>query len=371
MRLEAVVLREVVLPLLAPFEGAAVQAARKRFVLVEARAGGQAGWGECVALETPFYTSETVETAWHILHDFLAPAVLQGEVNPPNLPDAFQRVKGHPMAKAALETALLDLEARVRGQALAEVWGANREAVPAGVSLGLAPSLDELFRQVDRFLEQGYRRVKVKVVPGRDLVVLEALRNRYGPIPLMVDANGAYTWEDLPRLQAMDAFDLLMIEEPLGEADLEAYARLQATLRTPICLDESLPHPRAVRRAAALGACRVVNLKPGRVGGPAAALEIEALCREAGLDLWIGGMLESGVGRALNLILAALPGVTLPGDTSASDRYFARDLVRPPARLRPDGTIPVPKGPGLGVEVDREYLATVTVREAWLRPPTR
>ena len=234
MRLEAVVLREVVLPLLAPFEGAAVQVARKRFVLVEARAGGQAGWGECVALETPFYTSETVETAWHILHDFLAPAVLQGEVNPPNLPDAFQRVKGHPMAKAALETALWDLEARVRGQALAEVWGANREAVPAGVSLGLAPSLDELFRQVDRFLEQGYRRVKVKVVPGRDLVVLEALRNRYGPIPLMVDANGAYTWEDLPRLQAMDAFDLLMIEEPLGEADLEAYARLQATLRTPI-----------------------------------------------------------------------------------------------------------------------------------------
>lgn len=368
MRLEAVVLREVTLPLRKPFAGPAVWAHRKQFVLVEARAGGLSGWGECVALETPFYTEETVETAWHILHDFLAPAVLQGEVHPRALPEAFRKVKGHPMAKAALESAIWDLEARVHGQSLAKVWGACRERVPAGVSVGLHPDLDQLFREVDGFLEQGYRRVKVKVEPGRDVALVKAIRERYGDIPLMVDANGAYTLADLPLLKELDAFGLMMIEEPLAGGDLEACARLQAELSTPICLDESLPDARAVRRAARLGACRVVNLKPGRVGGPAQALEVEAACRQAGLDLWIGGMLESGAGRALNLILAALPGVTLPGDTSASDRYFARDLVTEPARLLPDGTVPVPRGPGLGVEVDREYLAAVTVREAWLRP---
>lgn len=371
MRLDAVVLREVLLPLRRPFEGSAVRAARKRFVLVEARAGGCSGWGECVALETPYYTEETVATAWHILHDFLAPAVLQEAVHPRALPEAFRRVKGHPMAKAALEAALWDLEARMQREPLAKGWGACREAVPAGVSVGFAPHLDGLFREVERFLEQGYLRVKVKVEPGRDVAVVEALRNRYGAIPLMVDANGAYTLADLPRLKELDAFGLMMIEEPLAGGDLEAYAALQAELATPICLDESLPDARSVRRAARLGACRVVNLKPGRVGGPAEALAIEAICRQEGLDLWVGGMLESGVGRALNLILAALPGVTLPGDTSASDRYFARDLVTEPARLLPDGTVPVPRAPGVGVEVDREYLAAVTVREAWLRPPGR
>ncbi|HEY8530959.1 MAG TPA: o-succinylbenzoate synthase, partial [Limnochorda sp.] len=233
---------------------------------------------------------------------------------------------------------------------------------------GLHPDLDQLFREVDGFLEQGYRRVKVKVEPGRDVALVKAIRERYGEIPLMVDANGAYTLADLPLLKELDTFGLMMIEEPLAGGDLEAYAALQAELATPICLDESLPDARTVRRAARLGAGRVVNLKPGRVGGPAEALEIEAACREAGLGLWIGGMLESGVGRALNLILAALPGVTLPGDTSASDRYYASDLVTEPARLLPDGTVPVPRGPGIGVDVDREYLAAVTAREAWLRP---
>jgi len=362
VRLEAVVLREVTLPLRKPFESGVMRAGRRRFILVETRAGGVSGWGECVALETPYYTDETVETAWHILHDFLAPAVLRGEARPTALPDAFRRVKGDPMAKAALEAALWDLEARLQGRPLAEVWGACREAVPVGVSVGFHPDLDGLFREVEGFLAQGYRRVKVKIEPGRDVAVVRALRERFGSIPLMVDANGAYGPEDLAVLQELDQYDLMMIEEPLRGGDLYDHAALQGRLKTPLCLDESLRTAADVQRAAELGACRVVNLKPGRLGGPGEALEVEAICRRAGLDLWIGGMLESGVGRALNLILAALPGVTLPGDTSASDRYYARDQVTDPARLEPDGTVLVPQGPGLGIDVDREYLEGITRR---------
>ncbi|BAS26903.1 o-succinylbenzoate synthase [Limnochorda pilosa] len=372
MYCDAICLREVTLPLLRPFESSASRTVRRRFVLVEAMAGGLSGWGECVAQEAPYYTEETVETAWHILRDFLAPAVLNAaEVDPRSLPARFRLVKGHPMAKTALETALWDLTARAEGESLAGRWGAGRPTVPSGVSVGMAPGLDALFREIDGYLEQGYRRVKVKVGPGRDVAVVRALRERYGAIPLMVDANGAYGSEDLPVLLEMDGYDLMMIEEPLRGGDLLAYPSLQERLKTPICLDESLRGAADVRRAAELGACRVVNLKPGRVGGPSEALEVEGVCRERGLDLWVGGMLESGVGRALNLILAALPGVTLPGDTSASDRYYARDLVTEPARLQPDGTVPVPQGPGLGIEVDREYLDRVSGRVEWIRPTGR
>lgn len=363
MRCDAIHLREVALPLVRPFESSAGRTLVRRLVLVEAVAEGVSGWGECVALEAPYYTEETVETAWHVLRDFLVPAVLRsGGLEPGRVRDLLGTVKGHPMAKAALETALWDLDARARGHSLAAMWGAARVRVPSGVSVGMAPTLDALAREVEGYLARGYRRVKVKIEPGRDVAVVRALRERFGSIPLMVDANGAYGPEDLAVLQELDQYDLMMIEEPLRGGDLYDHAALQGRLKTPLCLDESLRTAADVQRAAELGACRVVNLKPGRLGGPGEALEVEAICRRAGLDLWIGGMLESGVGRALNLILAALPGVTLPGDTSASDRYYARDLVTDPARLEPDGTVLVPQGPGLGIDVDREYLEGITRR---------
>ena len=279
--------------------------------------------------------------------------------------EAFDRlalVRGHNMAKTGLEEALWDVEARQKGIPVAQLLGSTNPRIESGVSVGIQDTPDELLELVKGYLAQGYRRIKVKIKPGWDVEVVRALRQRWPEAPLMVDANSAYTLEDADHLAALDDFDLMMIEQPLAYDDIYQHSLLQRQLRTPVCLDESIHTPAHALAALELGSCRIINIKPGRVGGLAQARRIHDLCRERGVPVWCGGLLEVGVGRAHNVAIASLPGFTLPGDVSASDRYFERDVVEPPFCLNPDGTIDVPQGPGIGVEVDRAFLDEITVR---------
>ena len=279
--------------------------------------------------------------------------------------EAFDRlalVRGHNMAKTGLEEALWDVEARQKGIPVAQLLGSTNPRIESGVSVGIQDTPDELLELVKGYLAQGYRRIKVKIKPGWDVEVVRALRQRWPEAPLMVDANSAYTLEDADHLAALDDFDLMMIEQPLAYDDIYQHSLLQRQLRTPVCLDESIHTPAHALAALELGSCRIINIKPGRVGGLAQARRIHDLCRERGVPVWCGGLLEVGVGRAHNVAIASLPGFTLPGDVSASDRYFERDVIEPPFCLNPDGTIDVPQGPGIGVEVDRAFLDEVTVR---------
>ena len=279
--------------------------------------------------------------------------------------EAFDRlalVRGHNMAKTGLEEALWDVEARQKGIPVAQLLGSTNPRIESGVSVGIQDTPDELLELVKGYLAQGYRRIKVKIKPGWDVEVVRALRQRWPEAPLMVDANSAYTLEDADHLAALDDFDLMMIEQPLAYDDIYQHSLLQRQLRTPLCLDESIHTPAHALAALELGSCRIINIKPGRVGGLAQARRIHDMCRERGVPVWCGGLLEVGVGRAHNVAIASLPGFTLPGDVSASDRYFERDVIEPPFCLNPDGTIDVPQGPGIGVEVDRAFLDEITVR---------
>lgn len=358
-------LLEVRLPLAAPFRASTGDRDERRILLLRMEAHGRVGWSECVALEDPGYTAETTDTAWHVLTRYLLPEVPGLDVDPPGrILEPLSWIRGHPMAKAAVEMAAWDLSARIRGISLAQRLGGRGGEIPVGVSVGFQETTEDLVRTVEAHLERGYQRVKVKIGPGRDVGLLGALRHRFGSeVSLLADANGAYGPGDDSRLQELDAFELTMLEQPFPAADLLAHARLQETLRTPVCLDESLGSLSDVETALALGACRVVNLKPGRVGGLAEARRIHDLCRDRGVPLWCGGMLESGVGRAHNLALASLPGFTLPGDLSESARYWRRDLVDPPFVLE-RGCLRVPEGPGMGVEPDEDWIRERTVRSA-------
>lgn len=363
MKVGTVELREVRLPLREPFRARSGVRTLRRILLVRLEGDGEVGWGECVALEDPGYTSETVESAWHILTGYLLPDA-PGRVleSPGQILAASEWIRGHPMAKAALEMAAWDLFARACGTSLAEYLGGTPGRVPVGVSLGFQEDEDHLLRKVEGCLSRGYRRIKVKIRPSRDLEPLRAIRDRFGPdLALMADANGAYGADDLPRLRELDAFDLLMIEQPLPPEDFLGHARLQAEMKTPLCLDESLASPADVELALELHACRIVNLKPGRVGGLGPAVAIHDLCRARKVPLWCGGMLESGIGRAHSLALATLPGFTLPGDLSESGRYWERDLVQPPFVLE-NGGLRVPDGPGIGVAPDEPWIEELTVR---------
>jgi len=345
-------LHVVELPLVHPFRTSFGEERVRRALLVALEAEGVTGWGECVAGSGPWYSYETVDTAWSIIRDVFVP-LIRGKAfsHPRELPRALARVRGHPMAKAALETALWDLHGRLQEKPLWELLGGVRDEVPAGVSIGIQPDLPSLLDRITGFLEQGYRRVKLKVKPGWDTDVLQAVRERFPDIPLSVDANCAYAWEDVEHLRDFDRFELMMIEQPLRHEDLVGHARLSRELSTPICLDESISSPHRAWEALELSACRIINVKQGRVGGPTAALEIHALAQARGIPLWCGGMLETGIGRALNAALASLPGFTLPHDISATSRYYREDIAVPPFELSARGTIPVPQGPGLGVEV--------------------
>jgi O-succinylbenzoate synthase len=370
VKIDRVEVREVALPLRTPFETSVGRMTTKRFLLVAVSADGTTGYAECVADVDPFYLPETNATALHVLKDFIVPLVFTLEVaHPGEVGPALAAIRGHEMAKAAFEMAVWDLVARRQGVPLYRLLDGRGGTVEAGVSVGLRRDDADLLDQVAAEVEAGYRRVKLKIRPGRDLQPVSLIRQRFPDLPLMVDANGAYTLHDAEHLGAFDSLDLMMIEQPLDWDDLVDHAALQKLLQTPLCLDESIRSPDHARKALALGACRVVNVKAGRVGGFAAALGVHDACLAAEVPVWCGGMVESGVGRLANVHLQTLPGFTLPGDTSASARYYDEDLVDPPIVVSREGTIAVPEGPGLGHEIVWPRVERATVhREAWTRP---
>jgi o-succinylbenzoate synthase len=368
MKIERVGARLLSLPLRRPFQTSFGTTTRKEFLLLSVQAEGLTGLGECVADVKPDYLPETNQTAVHVLRDFLVPALKPLDlVRPEDVASAFTHVRGHEMAKAALEMAVWDLFARRAGLPLGRLLGGDASTVPAGVSIGLQDDERALVARVEEEVAAGYRRVKIKIEPGRDVALVEAVRARFPALPLMVDANSAYTLAQADTLAALDAHALTMIEQPLGYDDMVDHAVLQRRLRTPVCLDESVHSAEDARRALDIGACRVINVKAGRVGGFAQSRAIAAHCRARGVPVWCGGMLESGIGRLANVHLQTLPGFTLPGDTSASARYFEEDLIDPPVTVSSDGLITVPQRPGLGHEVLWARVDRATLwKEEWL-----
>ena len=366
MRLRAVELRRISLSLVAPFETSFGVQTERDVLLVKAIADDGEGWGECVAGEDPLYSPEYVDGAQQVLIQHLLPALFERDLSAADVEAILRPVHGHHMAKAAIEMAVLDVELRARGESFGKFFGAVRDEVDCGVSVGIHPSIAELLETVGAYIEQGYRRVKLKIKPGWDVEPVRAVRERFGNVPLQVDANTAYTLADAEQLAKLDPFDLLLIEQPLPEEQVLAHAKLAKRVRTPICLDESITSAQVAEDAIELGACRVINIKPGRVGGYLEGRRIHDLCQARGIPVWMGGMLETGIGRAGNVAMAAMPNFTLPGDTSASDRYYHRDITEPFV-LR-DGRLKVPTGPGLGVTVDHEFLEAITQWKQTLAP---
>jgi len=368
IRIERLQLRLIRLPLVAFFETSFGRAFDKTFVLVTLEGEGAQGLGECVADEHPYYASETNAGAWHVIRDFLAPLVLgRSFADPRDVFPALARVRGHNMAKAAVEMACWDLAARTRQVPLSRLLGGTREAIPSGVSIGIQDSVEQLMGKIETELAAGYRRMKIKIKPGWDVGIVETIRARFGGIPLMVDANAAYTLADSAHLAALDRFALMMIEQPLEYDDIRDHAALQARLQTAICLDESIHSVRAAEEAIALQACRIINIKPGRLGGHAQSIRVHDRCAASGIPVWHGGMLESGIGRAHNIHLASLPNFSLPGDIAASRRYFVPDLIEPPIEVGRDGLVRVPTAPGIGVAVDWDRVEAATIDTLDLR----
>ncbi|MET0133890.1 MAG: o-succinylbenzoate synthase [Kibdelosporangium sp.] len=365
MKLTGVELRRISMPLVSPFRTSFGTETTRDVLLVRAVTDEGEGWGECVAMSDPLYSSEYVSAAADVLTRFFIPALAAlGSLDAPAVAPALARFKGHRMAKAALEMAVLDAELRAGGRSMARELGAVRDRVPCGVSVGIMGSIGELLDAVTGYLEAGYLRIKLKIEPGWDVEPVRAVRERFPSVLLQVDANTAYTLADARQLARLDPFELLLIEQPLDEEDVLGHAELARMISTPVCLDESITSARAAADAIKLGACRIVNVKPGRVGGYLEARRIHDVCLAHGVPVWAGGMLETGLGRAANVALAALPGFTLPGDTSASDRYYRTDITTP--FVLADGHLSVPAAPGLGVEPIAESLAEVTTQTEWL-----
>jgi O-succinylbenzoate synthase len=364
MKIDSITLHHISMPLVAPFETSFGVTRVRECILVSIQSEGLTGWGECAVDRDPGYCYETTGTAWHILKDFIAPNLL-GEY----VADAvdFQRrvedIRGHNLAKAGVEMALWDLLGKRLGKSLCEILGGQRARVPVGVSVGLQANPEALVERVEKYLAAGYGRIKIKIKPGRDVGDTEAVRKAFPHIPLQVDANSAYTLQTCQVLRPLDMLKLLLIEQPLDENDLWNHARLQKQFHTPICLDESITSLLLAHSALEMEACKIINIKPGRVGGLSQAVAIHDLCRAQGIPVWCGGMLETGVGRAANLALAALPGFTLPGDISASDRYYKQDITHERFLLDAGSTIDVPNGPGLGVTVDPAALKKFRLAE--------
>jgi O-succinylbenzoate synthase len=365
LRVERLELREVRMPLKAPFETSFGQTALRRILIVRAfDQSGAFGYGECTAPSEPFFNAETFETAWHVTTEFIGPLLARAlPTRAAQVSAALAPIRDHHMAKAGVETAIWDLEAKAAGQPLWRHLGGTRATIDCGVSIGLQRSTEMLVEKVALELESGYQRIKIKIKPGQDIQLVEAVRARFPAIALSVDANSAYSLErDLEVLEQLDTHRLMMIEQPLAAGDLVDHAKLQRRLQTPICLDESVVSLSSARHAHELGACRIFNIKLGRVGGHAEAWAIQELARANSLPAWCGGMLESGIGRAHNIAMATLPGFTLPGDISASARYFAEDVVEPPVTVSSEGTIPAPTAPGIGYAVDEARIDAMTVR---------
>jgi len=363
MKITRVVLHHLRMPLVSPFETSFGSIASRDSILLEIHGDGLVGYGECVADRDPGYSYETSGTAWHILRDFLIPAILNHELHQADeLQERLSNVRGHPMAKAGLEMAFWDMLGKYQGRSLKALLGGVFDQVEVGVSVGIQDSSQKLLAVVENYLKRGYRRVKIKIKPGRDIEETRAVRRAYPQLRLQVDANSAYTLSSASTLKPLDDLSLLLIEQPLPEDDLWDHSRMQQQFNTPICLDESILSTRHARQALEMEACRVINIKAGRVGGLSQAVSIHDLCRSKAIPVWCGGMLETGVGRASNLALASLPGFTLPGDISASDRYYREDITDERFTLNRDSTIDVPNGPGLGVGINRKAVTRYTVQ---------
>jgi O-succinylbenzoate synthase len=360
-------LHRIDMPLVRPFRTSFGTQEARDVLLVEVVSDGLSGWAECVAMEWPGYSAEYVDGAVDVLTEYLIPSVLSDAVlDPHDVHGRLRRFQGHPMAKAALETAVLDAWLRQREQSLADYLGAVRAEVDCGVSVGIPASISALLEEVETYVDAGYRRIKLKIEPGWDIDAVRAVRETWPGMPLQTDANQAYTRDDARLLGAMDEFDLLLVEQPLPEDDLRGHALLAEQISTPVCLDESIISVATADTAIDFGATSVINIKPGRVGGYIEAKAIHDLCLERGVPVWCGGMLETGIGRAANVALAALPGFTLPGDTSASSRYFATDITEP--FVLDDGRLRVPTGPGIGVDPIPALIDEFTTWSAAIDP---
>src|SRR5712692_8341426 len=364
MRLDRVTLREIRMPLVHFSETSFGRTTERRMILVEVEGDGSAGWGEVTAGENPFYNEEWTDAAWLILRDYAVPRVLGRELrNACEVSELTAHIRGHQMARAGLEVAVWDLEARLANQPLWRHIGGARTEIACGVSIGIQNSVEQLLEKIARELASGYQRIKIKIKPGWDVEVVRAVRERFPNIKLMADANSAYRLSDAPRLKQLDAFYLMMIEQPLAHDDIIDHSKLQAQLETPICLDECIRNAHMAEQAIEMHACGIINIKLGRVGGFAEARRVHDVCRERGIPVWCGGMLESGVGRAHNIALSTLENFVLPGDVSASKRYWRRDIIQPPVEASAQGTIRATEQPGFGYALDLDYIRQITVRE--------
>lgn len=363
MKIESITLREIQMCLKAPFETSFGVSHQRRIILAEVVADGVSGWGEVTASETPGYNSETTDTAWHVISDFVAPALIGRTISHAAecLP-LLAAIRGHQMAKSGVENALWDAEAQLKGVPLSKLLGGALEEIACGVSLGIRENPQALVKKVEEELRSGYQRIKLKIKPGKDLEYVDAVRKQFPEILRSVDANSAYRLEDAAHLRKLDEFKLLMIEQPLHWDDIYAHSKLQSQIQTAICLDECINNARHALAAIELKACRIINIKLGRVGGHSEAQRVEEVCRTHSIPVWCGGMLETGIGRAHNIAMSTLAGFTLPGDVSASKRYWAEDIIEPEVEVTPKGTIRVPRSPGIGYTVRRDRIEKLTVR---------
>lgn len=361
MRIEHITVRKLRMKLKAPFTTSFGTFTDKVFLLVEAKDElGNTGWGESVAFESPWYNEETYKTNWIMLEDFLIPLIEGKDIQHPNeVNDLFEPIRKNNMAKAMIEGAIWDLYAKRQKQTLAEVLGGTRDKIEVGISIGIQNNIEELMLLIDDYVADGYKRIKVKIMPGWDVEVIRAIRAKYPDLPLMADANSCYRLEDIELLKQLDDFNLMMIEQPLASDDIIDHAHIQKVLKTPICLDESIHSLDDTRKAIELGSCKIINIKIGRVGGLTESLKIHDYCKEHGIDVWCGGMLESGIGRAHNVAITTLTGFNLPGDTASADRYWERDVTKTTVTVE-NGYITVPKDAGIGYEPDIEFIESLT-----------
>jgi O-succinylbenzoate synthase len=368
MKIEAITLREIQMPLVHFFETSFGRTTGRRILLISVHGDGISGWGECTAGEHPFYNEESIDTAWDVIRHYLGPALLGKKVDRgEECPALFAKVRGHRMAKGGIESAVWDGLAIEKQVPLWKMVGGSLSQINCGVSIGIQDSPEQLLEKIAIELDAGYQRIKLKVKPGWDLNILEKVRARWPSITLSCDANSAYTLDDVGHLKKFDAFNLLMIEQPLWNDDIAGHAKLQQQLKTSLCLDESILHARDAAAAIEAGACRIINVKLGRVGGFTEAIATHNVCQKAGIPVWCGGMLEAGIGRVHNIAMSTLPNFKLPGDVSASSRYWKEDIIEPPVTVSPKGTIAVPQGPGRGFEVKEDLVKKLTVREETLR----
>ncbi len=368
VKIEAITLREIHMPLVHFFETSFGRTTERRILLVTVHTDGPEGWGECVAGEDPFYSEESIDTAWYAIERYLAPALLDKSIHKSShAPALFSRVRGHRMAKAALENALCDAEAQAKRMPLWELLGGTQAEIACGVSIGIQDSHEQLLEKIETELAAGYRRIKVKCKPGWDVEVFEKIRARWPQILLSCDANSAYTLQQIELLKQFDQFQLLMIEQPLWHDDFYFHAQLQKQIKTSICLDEAIRGQRDAQAATELGSCRIINIKVGRVGGFSEAIAVHNTAHQAGVPVWCGGMLESGIGRSHNIALSTLPNFTLPGDVSASKRYWKEDVIDPAVEVSAQGLIKVPNVPGRGFNIKTDLIEKLTTRKQTIR----